>query len=318
MKAKHRDALRDTANLIGFSLGIYVGTSLLLQTVMRWVLDQFWLNDSLAPQLLVAVFNLLLAVSGLLLATAFLRKSTPKALAPKLNMTDPKDVRLWLFLPVFLGVGLLCSVLTSAVQALLEKQPNYTPPAAVQLPDGFLAMTLSFVTLCIVPAVLEEIFCRGLLQGMLRRWGVWFSILLSSAVFTLLHGDISRMPAIFVLSICLGLMAYITNSLMPSMILHFMNNAMSFILLCAAQKMKGVAALGMTIYLIVFFCFVAALCLYFVFKWKVLSSLQPIPRVQDKKNKQGRFGRIVASPAFLIMMLWLVVRALWPLLAKPA
>ena len=321
MKPKQRDALRDTANFIGLALGIYIGVSLLLQFLAQALLGAFWPRDSLAsvgeaPSFLVALLNLCLAVGGLFVAIQFLRKRAPKQLVPKINMTDPKDVRLWLFLPVFLGVGILCSIITALMQSVLEKNAGYVAAAGAQLPEGFFALVLSFFTLCVAPAVLEEYFCRGLLQGMLARWGVWFSILVSSALFTLLHGDITRMPAIFILSVCLGLMAHITNSLMPSMMLHFANNVMSFLLLCAAQKMQGVSALAMTIYLIIFFCFAAAICLYLVFKYKLFSTLRPIPRFIDRKNRQGRFLRLATAPIFALMLVWLCVRALWPLFAS--
>ena len=111
--------------------------------------------------------------------------------------------------------------------------------------------------MCVVPAVLEELLVRGAMQAVLSRWGTWFSIVVSSVVFTLLHGDIAQMPSLFILSVLMGLAAYCTGSLALGMALHFAYNTMSFLFLYAAQKMDGVSAFAFAGYLVAVFCAVS-------------------------------------------------------------
>lgn len=106
----------------------------------------------------------------------------------RISVQMPRDGRLWLFVPVFLGAGFLCSLLTTLLQRLLAAFTRYRAPEAIRLPQSGFATFLYFIGMCVVPAVLEELLVRGAMQAVLSRWGTWFSIVVSSVVFTLLHG----------------------------------------------------------------------------------------------------------------------------------
>ena len=99
---------------------------------------------------------------------------------------------------------------------------------------------------------------RGAVQKLLSHWGAWFSIVVSSVLFSLLHQDIAQMPATFVASVLMGLAAYCTGSLAAGMVVHLANNTMSFCFLYATQKLDGVSAFGLTVYLTMIFCGAAA------------------------------------------------------------
>lgn len=129
-------------------------------------------------------------------------RATPMRL--RISVQMPRDGRLWLFVPVFLGAGFLCSLLTTLLQRLLAAFTRYRAPEAIRLPQSGFATFLYFIGMCVVPAVLEELLVRGAMQAVLSRWGTWFSIVVSSVVFTLLHGDIAQMPSLFILSVLHG------------------------------------------------------------------------------------------------------------------
>lgn len=131
--------------------------------------------------------------------------------------------------------------------------------------------------MCVVPAVLEELLVRGAMQAVLSRWGTWFSIVVSSVVFTLLHGDIAQMPSLFILSVLMGLAAYCTGSLALGMALHFAYNTMSFLFLYAAQKMDGVSAFAFAGYLVAVFCVGAVVCLAAIRRLGVMRPFQAHP-----------------------------------------
>ena len=170
--------------------------------------------------------------------------------------------------------------------------------------------------MCVVPAVLEELLVRGAMQAVLSRWGTWFSIVVSSVVFTLLHGDIAQMPSLFILSVLMGLAAYCTGSLALGMALHFAYNTMSFLFLYAAQKMDGVSAFAFAGYLVAVFCVGAVVCLAAIRRLGVMRRFRPIPRVYDPKNRQSRLERLASAPLFPLVMACMALRAVWPLFAK--
>ena len=83
------------------------------------------------------------------------------------------------------------------------------------------------LTIAVIPAFVEEFAFRGVIMGVLRPYSEGLAIIVSSAVFALMHGNFVQLPFTF----CCGLVfAYIdikTNSLMPSIIIHFLNNGLS-------------------------------------------------------------------------------------------
>lgn len=308
-----RDALRYAANLMGAAVLVYLVVNAVVRAVNGVVLEAFSKGKE-PPDSISAACYLALVCAGLLCAIWLLRHFSGSLIPGPLRYLDPKDVRLWLFLPVFLGLGMLGSVLTAQLQALLTKIKIYEAPAAYVLPKGVFPMLLAFLALCVAPAILEEMLCRGLLQRMLARWGVLFSVCVSSLVFTLLHGDIAQMPTVFLLSVFLGLTAHATNSLLPSTVLHFCNNAVVFLLLCAQQKMEGAKGLGVAVYVLFLLLLAAAVCGVFIARWRLLSTLRPVPVRHNPANRQNRLRRMLSAPVYVVMMAWLVWCAIWPLL----
>lgn len=320
-RKKQKDPLRYTANLIGLSAAVCLGVTAVLRYGAGLWLRLFHAGatpaDPIAvPEWALGVLNLILpaapADAALWLMCRALR-GTPTR--PRLSCRLPRDGRIWLFLPVFLGAGFLGNLLTAFLQKLLAACTRYTPPAPMRLPQGNFALMLYFIGVCAVPAVLEELWLRGTVQAALSRWGAWFSIVASSVIFALLHSDAAQMPALFFLSVFLGLAAHCTGAPAFGAVLHFANNAMSFLFLYASQRMDGVSALAFSGYLVAVFGLGAVGCAVLIGRLGVLRRFRPIPRVYDPKNRQSRFERMACAPLFLGVMLFLAARAVWPLFA---
>ena len=83
------------------------------------------------------------------------------------------------------------------------------------------------MTIAVVPAVCEELFFRGTLLPMLqKRTGNWhLSIVVTAAVFSLMHLDIVGFLPRFLLGVMLGLVYYLCkgNMVMP-VVMHTLNN----------------------------------------------------------------------------------------------
>lgn len=88
---------------------------------------------------------------------------------------------------------------------------------------GFLS---TFVTIAILPAISEELFFRGVLFRLSakRYKNLVAPILISALFFTILHGNVYGMPAIFIDGIILAVIYYLTGSLWCSILAHFVNN----------------------------------------------------------------------------------------------
>ncbi len=94
----------------------------------------------------------------------------------------------------------------------------------------------------ITPAICEEIVFRGvLLQGFLRRYSSMFAIFASSAVFGVFHLSfetvIRLFPTMF-LGALVALVATRTMSILPSMMMHIVNNGTA-LLLVSRPELQG-------------------------------------------------------------------------------
>lgn len=79
--------------------------------------------------------------------------------------------------------------------------------------------------ICLMPAIWEEIAFRGLIQTSLsKRFGKWEAILITSAMFAIIHISAFSWPYLFLLGITLGLIRWHSQSLWPAMVMHFLHN----------------------------------------------------------------------------------------------
>lgn len=84
---------------------------------------------------------------------------------------------------------------------------------------------LGIFTTVIIAPIFEEIFCRGLVFGYLRRdCKLITALILQAFVFAFMHGNLFQGFYTFILGILLGLIVYYTNSIFSSMIGHMIFN----------------------------------------------------------------------------------------------
>lgn len=89
------------------------------------------------------------------------------------------------------------------------------------------------VTAVVLAPVFEEILCRGLvLEAVRRRWGDAVAVLISALFFGLVHVEPSTALAGFVVGGIFGTIYIRTHSLFSTIILHSINNAFAFALIC--------------------------------------------------------------------------------------
>ncbi len=99
-------------------------------------------------------------------------------------------------------------------------------------PEAIWQLVILFVSLVVVPPVMEELIFRGFMFGALRRQiSFWPAALIVSAVFGFVHGQWNVGVDTFVLSIFLCWLREHTGSLWPAILLHAIKNGVAFTLL---------------------------------------------------------------------------------------
>lgn len=93
-------------------------------------------------------------------------------------------------------------------------------------------MVLAFITLVVIAPLAEETLFRGYLYGKLRKAvPLWVAIILTSALFGLLHGQWNVGLDVFVLSIVMCILRELTGSIWAGVLLHMIKNGLAFFIL---------------------------------------------------------------------------------------
>lgn len=94
-------------------------------------------------------------------------------------------------------------------------------------PGGFFGFLLSLLSTAVVPSLVEEFACRGIILGALRKYGDGFAVLVSAILFGLMHGNFDQMPFAFMVGLVLGYIVVKTESLWIAVAVHAANNFVS-------------------------------------------------------------------------------------------
>lgn len=90
----------------------------------------------------------------------------------------------------------------------------------------------TILQLVVLAPLLEEVLFRGLIQGALvKRYRTWVSIIAAAFLFGIVHIIPQQVLNAFVIGIILGYIYYRTESLAAVMIIHALNNAVSYVLM---------------------------------------------------------------------------------------
>lgn len=133
---------------------------------------------------------------------------------------------------VFLYLGTYCIVMGISVilSSFLTESAG-----AVSESFGVLAeapVLIMLLVTAVMPAVGEEILFRGLIFGSLRyRHGIKIAIVVSAIVFGIFHMSLVKFIPTALLGACFAYIVWKSGSIYISMCLHFLNNALSMLIL---------------------------------------------------------------------------------------
>ncbi len=96
------------------------------------------------------------------------------------------------------------------------------------LNPSYTGLTFVIYTLhaCIVAPVVEELVFRGFVLGNLKKYGGTCAVVSSAFIFGIVHGIYVQIPQAFCAGIVLGIIAYISNSIVPSILVHMAINTL--------------------------------------------------------------------------------------------
>lgn len=128
-------------------------------------------------------------------------------------------------------IGSMASIITEIVASVMSRLfgtgeiPDAMAPSMPSEGEGT-SMWIAMFFLVIAAPVCEELMVRKLILYPLRKHGDWFAIITSALIFGFIHGNWDQLPYAFAVGVLYGLLAVQSNSVIPTMILHAVNNLM--------------------------------------------------------------------------------------------
>lgn len=120
-----------------------------------------------------------------------------------------------------------------SLQELIVPIPPEAEEALAELvtPDSLGGLVISILAFALTPAICEEVLMRGGIFGLIRgRLGGRGAVLLSAALFGVLHLQFFRIVPTAILGLILGWVVWRFGSIWPSIALHFVHNTTIIIL----------------------------------------------------------------------------------------
>ena len=113
------------------------------------------------------------------------------------------------------------------VQELLPALPNIVEEEF----DMILRDRWGYFAVGLLAPISEELVFRGAILRALLQWTPrhWTAIAISALLFALIHANPAQMPHAFLVGLLLGWLYYRTDSIVPGIVYHWVNNSIAYI-----------------------------------------------------------------------------------------
>lgn len=112
-----------------------------------------------------------------------------------------------------------------------------------RLLEGLMKEPWGYVAVGILAPLAEEIVFRGAilrtLLGMVSKRNHWVAIMISAAIFGVVHGNVAQFVNALLMGLLLGWMYYRTKSLVPGILLHWVNNTVAYVMVNIVPSTDG-------------------------------------------------------------------------------
>ena len=137
--------------------------------------------------------------------------------------TRPWTVLFWCCLAAFGAI-----IPSTYIQELLPELPSNADDEF----DMLMGSRLGYFVIALGAPLVEELVFRGAVLRALLRWksNPWVGIIISSVLFAASHMNPVQMPHAFLIGLLLGWMYYRTDSIVPGVVYHWVNNTVAYVL----------------------------------------------------------------------------------------
>ena len=216
----------------------YLAAFLIIQYVMMLVVGTIWLvvKGTTVSTALNQVATGMLANDGMALAIITAASSVVTILVFMLLRWSPFSrtylrsrpwgVLFWVFVLTF------GTIIPS--EWLLEQLDMEMPESVQHVFEQIMSTPVGYVAIGLLAPLAEEMVFRGAILRVLlkvfdRRWH-WLPIVISAVLFGAVHGNMAQFLHAMLLGLLLGWLYYRTDSIVPGVVLHWVNNSIAYVI----------------------------------------------------------------------------------------
>lgn len=304
LKQNEKRALKRTALSVGLSILVYFVSSFLMGLIL-FLPTNYLLGTVTTVEMYDVVYEgytalcylvpMVLAILPIAILTRIpFRVAVPMRRVPA-RVTIPSIM-------MILGCSIMGIIITSVLLTLFQSAGlGYDVPMP-EVPQTTVGIVMYFITLSVLPAIFEELLFRGFMLQSLRRFGDWFAIIISSLIFALFHGNFTQLPNAFIMGIAIAFVTVRTGSMIPGMILHFINNFVA-----SAISVFLVANVTETVEIIVNLIYIGSYFLLGILGLVIIISTQPsffnLKKPDSPLTRGERTKAFFLQPVALVGML---------------
>lgn len=302
-KAIEKKALRKLSFLAGSAVLLYV----FIQNAIFVLVELFGLLELYKSNYLFSGgIDILMTVLGVFVPFSLVARKMKSISGEKDPVLSELPNKPLLFLFGTLGATgcvMLSNIFSSYITYFISLIGYELTSPDLNMPDGFFGFTLSMLRISILTAIVEEYALRGHVLGNLRKYGDAFAVLMSAAIFALMHGNLIQVPFAMLSGVALGIFTLKTKSIWPAVIAHALNNGLSVVityLIDIIGEDPAMVLYSYAMYVLIFIGLVATFIFAFSTKdtplRKSLSVLTPAERIFNFLFTPTTFA------AFLVML----------------
>ncbi|MDK9700723.1 MAG: CPBP family intramembrane metalloprotease [bacterium] len=201
---------------------------------VAWMILLFWLVDQMQWKGAESIF----VMSGLMALPCVIWTIRNKfSFVETFRLRWPGTRAVLYVIPLAIAMAVLTDAADRWWTTLVPADPEYLKQINANLQTNSLYQWwMLLLAAAVVAPIAEEFLFRGFVQGVLEiRMGAISAILWTAAVFSFFHFNYAQLFPLWILSLALGLLAWRVDSIIPALIMHAVNNALSLFSLQAAN-----------------------------------------------------------------------------------
>ena len=294
--------------VIGMSVIIYVAVQLILTYALSIFITPVHnaFNGRISIDILEMIVNIIIFAVSLLLPGLFVLSYVEKDEEEKI-VKDKK-----LSGKEILKIAAMAAPIVFVVQIglgyLLEKlglDYDIVDKIDIYKNTSVVGNILFFIYISIMPAIFEEFYIRKAVVKFSKKYGNIFAVISSAILFAILHLNISQSLFAFIMGIILGIIALNTESIIPTGIIHFLNNGYSALIMIFENNNIAISVINV-MYIVLCFVGLIILVMYCIKnKESLKNTFKNIKQIS--KEKRVSFKYIAIDYTFIVACILMLV-----------